>query len=906
MKHYFRLLLALAASSRPLYRIATVAGSSRLGDGGPALSAQIGPIQGLALDRLGNFYLSDTDHHRVRKVSANGVIANVAGTGEAGFGGDGGPATAAQLNLPYGLAADTAGNLYIADLGNNRVRRVAADGTITTVAGSGVKGSGGDGGPATAAQLLTPRNVVVDASGVLYIAEFEGHRIRRVTADGKIGTAAGTGVAGFRGDGALATAAQLNYPAGLAMDRAGVIYVADSANNRIRRFTPGGTIATALGASGGMATPHAVAVDFSGAVYVADSAASVVYAYNPAGARVQYAGGMGPAFQGDGGPAAKAGLVNVLDLAADPAGGSVLLADYQRVRKIDPLGLIQTVAGDGYQHALGDYGSATDAVLYRPSGVALDAAGNLLIADTGTGRVRLVAATGTIVTLASGLNSPMGLTADPQGNIYVADTDNQRIRRLNPDRSAITAVGTGEAGTGPEELMPAQTQLRGPRGVCLDRSGTLYVVDTSNHRVLRVAPTALVESAAGNGSPGDSGDGGQARAAQLNQPGGCATDSFGNLFIADTGSHRIRKVTPAGAITTVAGAGKAGASGDEGPATDARLNGPRGVAVDDNGDIFIADTGNNRVRQVTSDGAIHTVAGGDTAGFTGDGGSAAGSLLDSPAGLFLDGAGSLFVADTNNNRVRRLVPDTSVGFAPAALATIAAVNAASLQAGPVAPGETVVLRGVAAGPDTGVPASYDANGMLPVVLGGCEVRFDGVSAPLFYVQAGEIHVQVPYAAAGKDTTHVDILSAGQPAGSLDLALAASAPGLYPVAVNADGSPNSAAKPAAHGSLVTFYATGEGLSDGPNVSGQSAQAPYPHPKLAVKLTMGGVDSDAVDAFLTPGVAGMLQVNARVPAASVPTGSSPAGTPPAASLPAGPAVVKLSVGAAASQEFTIYVK
>src|SRR6185437_6616920 len=174
------------ASSPGYFKIQTVAGSSSIGDGGPATLAQIGTIQGIAVDHSGNLYLSDTDRNVVRKVDAHGIITTFAGNGSPGFSGDGGPATAAQLSLPYGLAADLAGYVYVADLGNNRVRRIGPDGNIVTVAGTGVKGSIGDGGQAANAQLMTPRNLAVDAAGTLYISEFEGHRIRRVTTDGKI------------------------------------------------------------------------------------------------------------------------------------------------------------------------------------------------------------------------------------------------------------------------------------------------------------------------------------------------------------------------------------------------------------------------------------------------------------------------------------------------------------------------------------------------------------------------------------------------------------------------------------------------------------------------------------------------------------------------------------------------
>jgi uncharacterized protein (TIGR03437 family) len=893
------------------YRIETVAGSASIGDGGPSTMAQIGAIQGIALDRSGNLYLSDTDHHRVRKVSPNGVITTVAGTGSAGFSGDGGPAATSQLNLPYGVAVDLTGSVYIADLGNNRVRRIDLNGVISTVAGTGASGSSGDGGPAAAAQLATPRNVVVDSSGNLYISEFAGHRIRKVSTDGKIATAAGTGVAGFQGDGASATSAQLNSPAGLAVDGTGSLYVADSQNNRVRKIVPGGIISTVVGGSGGLATPHAVAVDALGTIYVADSTASVVYAYTAAGQSIQFAGGAVQGFQGDGGPAAAAELTNVLDLAIDPT-NNIFLADGVRVRKVDLQGNIQTVAGDGYTHAVGDGGSATAAVLRQPSAVALDRSGNLFIADTGTQRVRQVLSSGTIVTLAgvgipvwglapeevpaasAGLNYPMGVATDPLGNIFIADTDNHNIRKVGADRLIVTAVGTSQGGIGPASLPPTQTQLRGPQGVCFDRLGTLFVVDSSNHRVLRVTSPTLTDTVAGNGYPGNAGDGGPAQAAQLNQPAACALDSFGNLFLADTLNHRIRKVTSAGVITTVAGTGDAGYTGDEGPAANAQIQSPRGVAVDDSGNLYLADTGNHCIRQVTPDGVIHTIAGQGTAGFLGDGGPAAAALLNAPGGLFLDGSGAIYLADTGNDRVRRLDPASATVSAPVSApvtnpAALSAANAASLLPGAVAPGEIVALSGTGLGPGAGVAASFDS-GMLPTQLGGSEVRFDGADAPLFYVQSGQINVQAPYALSGKTTTHVEVWYQGQSAGSVDLAVAATAPALYPVALNADGSANSATRPAAAGDVLTLYATGEGLTNGSNISGKTAQAPYPRPQLPVSLKIANVAAQLVDAFSAPGVVGVLQVTARVPAG----------------LAAGQAALQLSVGGVAAPGLAIWLK
>src|SRR5260370_1665281 len=350
-----------ADAGRVLYHVETVAGSSRIGDGGSPLAAQFSNIQGIAFDRLGNLYLSDTDNHRVRKVSG-GVIATIAGTGVAGFSGDGGSALNAQLNFPYGLALDSAGNIYVADLGNQRVRRITPDGAITTVAGTGRKASSPDGAAPTDASLLSPRNVAVDAAGNLYIAEFEGHRIRKLTPDGNLSPVAGTGVPGSSGDGNRAPAAQINYPAGMAFDRAGGLYFADSGNNVVRKLYADGTIGTVLGRNPAttLYSPLAVAMDAAGTLYVGDST-FVVRAYTAAGKWIGYAGTGIPSFSGDGGPAASAALSSVNDLVAD-LNGNLLIADAVRLRRVDPLGIIVTVAGDGYVHSVGDRVPATSSL----------------------------------------------------------------------------------------------------------------------------------------------------------------------------------------------------------------------------------------------------------------------------------------------------------------------------------------------------------------------------------------------------------------------------------------------------------------------------------------------------------------------------------------------------------------
>jgi uncharacterized protein (TIGR03437 family) len=896
-----------ADATRVPYHVQTVAGSSRIGDGGPALAAQFSNIQGIAIDRLGNLYISDTDHHRIRKVSA-GTVTTIAGTGVAGFSGDGGAALDAQLNFPYGLALDSAGNIYVADLGNQRVRRIGTDGAIATIAGTGKKASSPDGAAPTDTSLLSPRNVAVDAAGSLYIAEFEGHRVRKLTPGGKLATVAGTGVAGWSGDGNRATAAQIDYPAGMAFDRAGALYFADSGNNAVRKVYADGTIGTVLGRNPGTAlyTPLALAVDPAGTLYVGDSTFEVL-AYTTAGKWINYAGTGGPGFSGDGGKAASAGLHSVNDLAAD-LGGNLLIADGVRVRRVDPSGIIATVAGDGYLYSVGDGGPAAMAQLYLPSALALDSAGNLFIADSGTERVRQVTPDGTMTTLAGtgvaargaadgspaagvSLYTPMGVAMDSSGNVLVADTYNHRILLVTPAHAMRAVAGTGTSGASPDGTVPLSAQLRGPRAVCVDQTGNLYIVDTSNHRVLRLAPGGTLHTAAGNGSVGYAGDGGAARFAQLDTPSACAADSAGNLFVADTDNHAIRMVNPAGIISTVAGTGMAGRSWEEEVATQAMLYAPRGVAVDDMGDIFIADTGNHRVRQVTPDGRIHTIAGSGAAGFSEDGGPAIDALLNGPQGLFLDGAGDLYFADTGNNRIRRLVPDPMAPDPVIQLPEITVVNAISLRQGAVAPGEIAAIFGTGLGPETAMTGVLDADAVLPGTLGGVEVRFAGTLAPIFYAQSGQLNVQVPYTVAGIDAASVEVRYQEKVVGTASVPIAPSAPAVLALATNPDGSPNAESAPAARSTWMTFYATGEGLTDGPNVAGTPAQAPYPHPLLAVSLTIAGVGAEIQYAGSAPGLIGVMQINARIPGGFVPPGQAEAA---------------LTVGTATAPPVTVWLK
>src|SRR5439155_1658368 len=466
-----------------------------------------------------------------------------------------------------------------------------ASGTITTYAGSD---SGlGDGGRASAARLDAPEGVALDSAGSLYIADSTNNSIRKVSPGGSVSTYAGSGPpppccsgGGFSGDGGPATAAQLNAPVGVALDPAGNLYIADRDNQRIRRITPGGTISTYAGTG----TPPS---SFWGAIVV---------------------GG----FSGDGGPATAAQLNAPVGVALDPAGNLYIAdRDNHRIRKVTPGGVISTYAGTGRLGFSGDGGPATGAQLLGPGGVALD----------------------------------------PAGNFYIADRNNDRIRRVSTDGTIATYAGSGSLGFsgdgGPATAARLNMSLG---GVALDSAGNLYIADLLNERIRKVSPVGTISTYAGNGGRGFGGDGGPATAAQLSPPQGVALDSAGNLYIADLLNNRIRKVTPGGTISTYAGTGTSGFAGDGGPATAAQLSFPHGVALDSAGNLYIADSNNNRIRKVTPGGTISTYAGTGLQGFSGDGGPAIDAQLWFPVGVALDSAGNLYIADQENQRIRKVTP----------------------------------------------------------------------------------------------------------------------------------------------------------------------------------------------------------------------------------------------------------
>ena len=666
--------------------------------------SQLNQPVGVLVDRGGNLYIADTGNHIVRFVSVKtGIITTVAGTPyitvfDPNSIGDGGPATQAEMNSPTALALDAAGNLYIADAGNNRIREVSATtGIITTVAGTGVAGYTGDNILATQSQLNDPTGIALDAAGNLYIADSYNNLIRKVTAlTGVITTVAGVpGSSGYNGDDILATQATLNFPTGVTLDLAGHVYFSDRYNSRIRWINPVGNVVTLAGSGapglagdGNLASnaevdaPGGLALDSEGDLYVADSGNNAL--------RVVSKGLDFPA---------------TAITSATPVTHTIFLGSNQSSTLSAPTispaetGIQQGPQGptQPQEFTVGKLtGCTVDGVTVNPSGSictvsitflpgypgmrtgALEMTANTTAISLGLHGIGLgpqaVIVPGTIQTIlystdmynGTPLTQPQQIAVDPSGNVYVADSVSNVVWSLENLKGAAPAIVAGGG-----VLAPAQADggpavdavLDGPSSVALDAAGNLYIAETNANLVRKVnLASGIITTLAGTGTAGYAGDQGAATSATLNGPAGISANAVGDIFIADTGNNVIRRVYAlSGIIVTMAGNGVAGYSGDKGNAVQAELQCPRGVAVDSTGQLYIADTGNNAVRTVDPiTDSIATIAGNGTAGFAGDGSVAANAILSQPAALAVDAAGDVYIGDSGNVRVRKIYAQSGI------------------------------------------------------------------------------------------------------------------------------------------------------------------------------------------------------------------------------------------------------
>ncbi len=546
---------------------------------------------------------------------------------------------------------------------------------------------------------------------------------------------------------------------------------------------------------------------------------------------------------------------------------------------------ISTIAGTGILGYSGDGGAATSAMLNDPRGLAVDAAGNIYVADVNNARIRKISPLGVITTFAgtgvagySGdgglavnaqLNGPQAVAIDPAGNVIIGDTQNRRIRKVDTSGMITTICGTGVEGYSGDNGPATQAMFHQVMDFAIDASGQIYFADSTGQRVRRIATNGIITTVAGTGVGGYSGDGGPAGNAQLNFPVGLTLDSSDQLYIADANNFRIRLVNTTGTISTVVGTGTSGFSGDGGSATQANINYVYGVRLDNSGHLFVADTSNNRVREVTN-GVISTIAGVSTNGYSGDGGPAINATLNFPWFLTLDKSGNLLISDGMNNRVRAIA---LVALAPPSISANSTVNAASyapaLSAnGAVSPGSIVSIFG-----SNFAGASVNATTVpLPTILAGASVLMNGQAVPLYYASATQINAQVPYnIPPGAMTVQVQAGSQTTSAQAANVVIAS--PGVF--TQNASGSGPGAflhanftavtsTSPAHAGETILIYCTGLGPTNPAVVSGSAAPGnPPATTTIAPTVTIGGINAPVSFSGLAPTFVGLYQINAQVP-------------------------------------------
>ena len=983
---------AFGQTSYP-YVITTLAGSNPVGDGGPAKSALLEFPWAVAVDSSGNVYIADQNGPEIRKVTRDGTISALV-----------------LSNYASTIQADGAGNVYFAYY--DAVYKVSPAGTMTTIAG-GSYGYGGDGGPAKAAKLASPSGLALDGSQNIYIADTNNCRVREITTDGKIQTIAGNSTCATTGDNGPASSAQLNYPCSIAIDSSGNIYVGEQ--HRIRRIAAGTGIITSFAGGAGTSTAEAVAattayipsdpslaVDRSNNLYFTDSTYArvrMISAYNGTVKTVAGTGTFG--FGGDGGPATSASLSHPNGVAADST-GNVYISDEDncRIRMVDTTGKITTVAGAA--HYAGDLGPATGALLFVPEHAIKDPLGNLYISDTDNSAIRKVTPQGTITTIAGNgtcgytgdqgpavsaiLCYPRALALDSNGNLYVADTGNYVIRRIDAGGQITTYAGNGTYGDSYHGSKATAAQFRFPFGLAVDGTGNLYLSDRSSSRVHKIAADGTISLVAGTGTSGYLNDGGLATAAQLNYPSYLALDGSGNLYIADQGNYVVRKVA-GGIITTVAGTPTC--CGTRQDAAHTYIGTPGGIVLDSSGNLYIAMESYSDVVKVSGN-TVTVIAGNSRSSFAGDGGPALSASMYDPRGLWVDAAGDVYVADGGNNRIRKLTLDSPTGLSiatgdqqtgtvgttlsallvnvsfrarvpvagipvtfaitsgaaaltasttntdatgaaavgitlgntPGAVVVTASVTGLApvqfhLTANPAAPLPTISSGGIAGAGGSvppvamispgGLASIYGSNfapagtsrmvygddlvnGNLPTQLAGVCVQVGGLPAFITYVGPGQINIQVPAVPMGT-TVDVQVTTSCGTANTLQsviqrVATQPATPELLYWLHNAYGrNPVCAVDaitgakigttgliqgltftPARPGEILTIYGISFGLTNpavAPGVLAPGAASTTNNPVVMLG-TVTLDSSDVLYAGVSPGSAGLYQLNIRVPA------------------------------------------
>jgi hypothetical protein len=639
---------------------------------GTGTAARFNYTASVASDSAGNIYVADVNNNTIRKVTPSGVVSTLAGLAGSSGSADG-TGSSARFNNPTGVATDSAGNVYVADLYNYTIRKITSSGVVSTLAGL-AGSSGSANGTGSLARFNNATGVATDSAGNVYVTDRYNYIIRKITPSGVVSTFAGLAGSSGSSDGTGA-AARFGFTYGIATDSVGNVYVTDT--NTIRVITPTAVVTTLAGLAGNSGSldgtgaaarfnfPTGVTTDSTGNVYVTDTNNNTIRKITPAGVVTTFSGLAGSRGSADGTVAA-ARYYLPRGIATD-SGGNFYVADSynQTIRKITASGVVSTFVGSLASAGTLD-GSGTAARFHAPLGVATDNAKNVYVADTENHTIRKISADGVVSTFAglagttgslngagtaARFNLPYGVATDSAGNVYVADTNNNTIRKITPAGTVSTLAGT--AGTfGSLDGTGAAARFDIPYSVATDSAGNVYVAERGSSTIRKITPAGVVTTLAGlSGPPGGNidGTGSQAR---FSSPNAVATDSAGNVYVADTDNHTLRKITPAGVVSTLAGMGGIPGSAN-GTGIAARFNYPTGVATDSAGNVYVADKSSHTIRKVTPAGVVSTLV-----GVAGKADFAAGALpgaLVFPHALAISG-NTLYITTNNGVAVVKNLP----------------------------------------------------------------------------------------------------------------------------------------------------------------------------------------------------------------------------------------------------------
>ncbi|TWU17640.1 Serine/threonine-protein kinase PknD [Novipirellula galeiformis] len=670
------------------WTIRTIAGTGEAGfDGdGPALAKQLDNPFGVVRGPDGAIWFCEYSGQRIRRIDATGQMETIAGNGQKGYSGDGGPAIDATFNLPHEIRFDAAGDLYVVDMGNHAIRKIDMKSrTISTIAGTGVAGYAGDGGPAQAAQLNKPHSIQFGPDRNLYVCDIGNHVVRKIDMQsGKIATFAGTGKPGATPDGSPISGTPLKGPRSIDFDQAGDLWLATREGNQVFKLDRktqtihhrAGTGAKGFTGNGGPAKlatlngPKGIAIDGDGNVWLADTESHSVRMINARTGNLELIAGTGEKGDGPDGDPLRCKLARLHGIYVDHD-GSILIGDSEahrvRVLQRQTPRRIELVAGGEVDATEVD---ARTARLFEPYGVAFDKMGSTWIIEMSQGnRLLKIDPQGSLhhvagqreagfsgdggLALNAQFNGPHNLVIRPEGQILIADTWNGRIRQFDPSTGKIGSLAGFDV---PSE----RARKRGAYCITLDFSGTkLHVADLGQVHEIDLT-TGIARVVAGNGTKGVPVDGTLATASPLVDPRAAAADRLGNLYILERGGHALRVVDADGKIRTVVNAaGTRGNNGDGGNALAATMNGPKHLCIDNDNRVIIADAENHLIRRYDpSTGTIERIAGTGEKGSQGVGGPPLECQLNRPHGVTVHPeTGELYITDSYNNRVLKIVTE---------------------------------------------------------------------------------------------------------------------------------------------------------------------------------------------------------------------------------------------------------